>query len=643
MDLSASSGSSDRDGGPRGGPITARARALEQPPGRVPGGIVASLFAGIAIAAALGGAARAADPLLVIAEGGDAEALPLPSVARRLESFEQVSAAIGDERKRLAALESRLVELEKKAAPGVEPLPPPAATAGQPATAASGTPQDGTGNKDRAAGKIAAPADEPYEVGTDLGLPTKWDSGLEAASGHKDFRVKIGGRTQVDAVAFSSTQGPAQGPDQGGLDPALADTVNMRRARFRIEGRMYEMYDWACEYDFVNQLNVNNAVYPTERDAGPLTAVTDLWLQVRELPVLGTVRVGSQKDPFGYEHLTSSRWLNFMERSFAQDAFEGPFNNGFVPGIQALNSNEEGDIGWQVGEFKNTTNPFAFSNTSGGSMTVGRLVYLPVFEDEGRKLVHLAVSGRTMEPKRQFLRFDQATGQGLGDPVTSVRFRSRGDIRNGPPGPLNSIYADSGLLAGTWQNMIGLELVGNNGPWSFQSEYFGSWLYNAKTTSAGPLVTNGFQPKPGTNVGTVYYQAGYAEVLYFLTGESRTYSKIEYRFDRPVPHNNFYAIRGGGSGRRISVSEGAWQVGARYNYLCLNDSGVNGGVLNGVTLGLNWLLNPNARIYFNYDITHRDFVSTPWTKDDKGQVVPSTSYDGSGWISGFGTRLAFDF
>ena len=75
----------------------------------------------------------------------------------------------------------------------------------------------------------------------------------------------------------------------------------------------------------------------------------------------------------------------------------------------------------------------------------------------------------------------------------------------------------------------------------------------------------------------------------------------------------------------------------------LNDSGVNGGVLNGMTLGLNWLLNPNARVYFNYDLTHRDFVSTPWAKDSAGKVVPGPSYNGSGFINGFGTRLAFDF
>jgi phosphate-selective porin OprO/OprP len=548
------------------------------------------------------------EDFLVLAET-DAPAIALPSSAASFGSFDEVADAVMQERRRITALESRLQQLEKQAAgTAAEPLPPPDQTGSTVEQKASDRKEpiadDKSAAKPKDAGKDEKAA-EPYEVGTDTAFKSNWNNAFDAESANKDFRVKIGGRTQVDAAAFSVGPGPDQRPDQAGLEPAIANTANIRRARFRIEGRMYEMYDWACEYDFVNQINVNNEKFPSEKDAGPLTAVTDLWMQVREIPILGTVRIGNQKDPFGYEHLTSSRWLNFMERSFNQDAFEGPFNNGFLPGIQILNNNEAGDVAWQVGEFKNTSNPFGFSNSSGGSMTVGRLVYLPVYEDEGRKLLHLGVSGRTMEPRRQYLAFD-ADGLPIGNPVPAVRFRSRGDIRNGPPGPLNSIYADAGLLSGTWQNMIGLEFVGNNGPWSFQSEYFGSWLYNARTTGIGASGTFGQQPPKNTPVGTVYYQGGYAEVLYFLTGESRTYSKIEYRFDRPIPHNNFYALRGGGSGRRLSVSEGAWQVGVRYNYLCLNDGEVNGGVLNGMTLGLNWLLNPNARVYFNYDFTYRN-------------------------------------
>jgi len=575
-------------------------------------------------------ATQAEDRFVVLAESGEGQSIELPSPSASLDSFQELSDALMAERRRTSDLESRLKKLEEQGAKSNVEFLPPTAPVGKDAA-----------GKD--AKKEEKKPDKPYEVGTDTALKTRWDpsgvASFTAESEHKDFRVKIGGRTQLDTSAFSAASGPHAPPDKGGLDPGLSDTVNFRRARIRIEGRMYELYDWAAEYDFVNQLNVANQTIPTESGQGPFTAVTDLWLQMREIPILGTMRVGNQKDPYGFEHLTSSRFLNFMERSYAQDAFEGPFNNGFLPGIQFLNNNEEGNVGWQVGEFKNTSNVFGYSNYNGGSSTVGRLVYLPIYEDQGRQLLHLGISG-----KSQGLKNDQ------------VRFRSRGDIRNGPPGGLNSIYADSGLLTGTWQNLMGLELVGNNGPWSFQSEYFGSWLYNASTTNLGPLVTNGIQPAPGTNVGTVFYQSGYAEVLYFLTGESRTYSKTEYRFDRPIPRNNFYVVRGGGRNRPINFSEGAWQVGARYNYLCLNDKQVNGGVLNGMTLGLNWLINPNTRVYFNYDLTYRQFISTPYANSTTSKadlttgvvktttsVIPSPSYNGSGFINGLGMRLAFDF
>ena len=258
----------------------------------------------------------------MIAETSAGPSISLPSAAASFDSFEAVSNALTEDRQRVTALEERLRQLEEKSAPEALPAPAPRADTKPP---------------------------EPYEIGSDKALKDTWKDGFQAESGNKDFRVKIGGRTQVDAVTFSAGTGPTQPANQGGLDPSLANTVNLRRARFRMEGRMYEMYDWAAEYDFANELNVNNETFPTERDSGPITAVTDLWLQVREIPLLGTVRIGNQKDPFGYEHLTSSRWLNFMERSYNMDAFEGPFNNGFAPGIQLLNSNEEGDFGWQVG------------------------------------------------------------------------------------------------------------------------------------------------------------------------------------------------------------------------------------------------------------------------------------------------------
>ena len=68
-------------------------------------------------------------------------------------------------------------------------------------------------------------------------------------------------------------------------------------------------------------------------------------------------------------------------------------------------------------------------------------------------------------------------------------------------------------------------------------------------------------------------------------------------------------------------------MGARYNYLNLNDKGLNGGILNDYTLGLNWFLNPNMKVQFNYSITDRQSVLA---KHD-------------GIIQGWGVRLAHDF
>ncbi|MFM1902204.1 MAG: hypothetical protein RLZZ440_104 [Planctomycetota bacterium] len=458
-------------------------------------------------------------------------------------------------------------------------------------------------------------------------LAAFWNDGLRLASPDEAFGFAIGGRVQADASGFTAGPGPDLPPAAGGLNPPLSGAANFRRARLRAGGTLYEVYDWATEYDFANQMTDYNMAFPTLAGPGTLPAMKDMWLQVRELPWLGTLRVGNQKDPYGLEHVGDSRWLTFMERSFSMDAFEGPFNDGYLPGIQIFDHARGGRIAWYLGEFKNTANPFGFANSSGGSETVGRFVVVPVYNPAATTVVHLGVSGRTMGLAEVPSQIDPVTGNPAGPMIRAVRFRSRGSIRNGPPGPLNSIYADAGLLTGDWQNMLGLELAAASGPLSLQAEYFGSWLYGGETTGIDPI-NSGLQPPPGTPLGTVFFQGGYLEAAWFLTGEHRPYDLAVSRFGRPVPRSNFYRLRDPRG--RIGTSSGAWQLAVRYNYLCLDDGEVRGGVLNGMTVGLNWLLNPNARLVFNYDFTYRDFTN-------------AAGGDGSGGINGFGTRLAFDF
>jgi phosphate-selective porin OprO/OprP len=120
--------------------------------------------------------------------------------------------------------------------------------------------------------------------------------------------------------------------------------------------------------------------------------------------------------------------------------------------------------------------------------------------------------------------------------------------------------------------------------------------------------------------GTLFYQGTYVELLYFLTGEHRAYDRKDAVFDRVVPLRNFNVWDG-------PWSWGAWQVGIRYGFLDLQDKGVNGATLNDIVLGLNWFLNPNAKVQWNMAFDHRN----------------STPPGSSGWTYIFGARVAMDF
>jgi phosphate-selective porin OprO/OprP len=137
-------------------------------------------------------------------------------------------------------------------------------------------------------------------------------------------------------------------------------------------------------------------------------------------------------------------------------------------------------------------------------------------------------------------------------------------------------------------------------------------------------VQNAVQLSTATGHGSPFFHGGYVELLYFLTGDCRTYNRQIAAPDRIVPLENAFVVK---TADGYSSGHGAWQVGLRYSAIDLNDNGINGGILNSGTLGLNWFANPNTVVQFNYDLTHRSEVaSTP-----------------DGFINGFGTRIAFNF
>lgn len=421
--------------------------------------------------------------------------------------------------------------------------------------------------------RVAAPPAEPdwSEVGKDQTLTATWRNGLWFESKDKAFRIHVGGRTQVDGAWVNAEDDLQFGA--GGIGRA-DDAVNFRRARIAIEGVAWEVMEFNFEFDWINTFDAQRTGSTTPLAANT-PVPTDLWVGFTHLPFIGNLRVGSQKPPISFEHLTSSRFLNFMERSLAFDSFIESGDNGFRPGMMALNNWLGDRASWQFGFFKNNAAIFGWNVGDGEYDATGRLTWLPFASDDNRCLLHVGLG---------------ASHRDLDDGL--VRFRSRSSIRNGPA-TLHNILAEA-RLSGDDQTLVVPEVVMNWGPWTVQAEYQATWTYDARET---------FPVASAEDLGTVFFQGYYVELLYFLTGEHRAYDRKQGRFDRVVPHENFFWLHGDGGN---ILGRGAWQLAARYSQIDLKDGGIDGSVVDDVTLGLNWFVNPNMKVQWNYSWAYRD-------------------------------------
>ncbi|MHC4314639.1 MAG: OprO/OprP family phosphate-selective porin, partial [Planctomycetota bacterium] len=289
--------------------------------------------------------------------------------------------------------------------------------------------------------------------------------------------------------------------------------------------------------------------------AGSDADLKDAYLGLKDFP-FGNIRGGHFKEPFGLEELTSSKYITFMERSLPMEAFAPSRNAGLMLFDTAL----EDRMTWAVGIFRNTDD-YGEGQDDGGYNFTGRLTTLPVYQDNGASLIHLGIGYSHRNPDGE-----------------SAQFRSR------PGAHLLDRFVDTSSFACDTVDLLGLEGAWVSGPLSVQGEYV-----FASADRAGSSSSN-------ANLHGYYIQTSY-----FLTGEHRKYKPSAGSFSRVKPKENFSF--GGGSG--------AWEVGLRYSGLDLDDSSISGGELDTITAGLNWHLNPNTRIMWNY--IHAD-------KDDVGKA-----------------------
>ncbi len=350
--------------------------------------------------------------------------------------------------------------------------------------------------------------------------------------------ASLRGRMHLDTALFS---GDLVNADNG---------TKFRRTRLGAGGGMFDVFKWQIEMDFAGT-------------AGDLqqTAFKDVFLEMTDLPLLQTIKIGHFKEPASLEELTSSNHITMQERSVL---------NCFIParnlGVQVGGHNELETATFHIGLFREVdeTPPRTFGQNGGNALTM-RATWLPWYDEatEGRGLLHVGgyYSYRDVEDDR-------------------LRFRQR------PDNSFSDRFVNTGTMldAANW-HLVGVELALVYGPFSVQSEYVKALVHRRENADPG-------------------FDAMYVELSYWLTGEHRAYRRSGGRFDRVTPYENFFRVRD--EDGIIRMGTGGWQATYRYGHIDLVDASVNGGRGNVHTLGLNWHLTRNSRMMANYIQATRD-------------------------------------
>ncbi|MFC1651117.1 OprO/OprP family phosphate-selective porin [Candidatus Latescibacterota bacterium] len=326
--------------------------------------------------------------------------------------------------------------------------------------------------------------------------------------------LEFGGRMMVDWAWMS--------PDDDVKDQ-IGDFSNgseFRRIWMYTSGSINDNIDFKIQFDFTNNT----------------FKVKDLFLVLKGLPV--TVKAGHMKEPFSLENMTSSKYLTFMERALPE-LFSPKWNSGLQLSSSAYNNR----LAWAAGVFGNTASD-GYSNTESGYNFSARVSGLPMFFENGSKLIHLGLS---------------VTNRNTTDEVVSCQ----GPEMNLAPDMVNTKEFSCDKMI-----VYNGETAAVYGPFSLQGEVFSSSVSNSDLNDPS-------------------FFSYYALASYFITGEHREYKSGSFTNVEPLK-----SFRSGGIG--------AVELAARYSYLDLDGGTLKGGKLSNITVGVNCHLNSYSRIMFNY-------------------------------------------
>jgi phosphate-selective porin OprO and OprP len=287
-------------------------------------------------------------------------------------------------------------------------------------------------------------------------------------------------------------------------------------------------------------------------------------------------------------------------------------------------------VTWQAAGFRTDPGPSTGAFFGDGQWGLqGRMTALPLYEDEGKHLLHLGMSGG----------WRTGTKLNTASPYTTDQLQARQEMRDDVPAggftnADNNRMLNTGVIAADADYLLGLETLYIRGPLSFQAEY--GWNFVDHAYGVNPSGSTGSTLNPAFATAQNYtFSGGYMQVAYTLTGETRAYDRRlgtlarEY-FGKRGPYDRFWITRDADG--NICSSWGAWEVACRYSYVDLNDGTglyrIQGGEMQGVTVALNWYLNNNLNLMFD------------WVHDRRYDLPAGCN---SGVVNGFGTEVQFQF
>jgi phosphate-selective porin OprO/OprP len=365
------------------------------------------------------------------------------------------------------------------------------------------------------------------------------------SSDGQDYRSRVNliGRLHIDSEFAGQNQNSQE------LFGDLQNTVGFRRARLGAEGDIHRDVYWRSEFDF----------------AGGSIAFRDVYLALRNIPIIQEIRLGHFREPFSLEGATSSNHQWFMERSIINQ-----FDPGRNWGVGIFSYNQNETMTWALAAFRSGTE--RDGNTAGDTNDMAydvRVTATPIYVncETDYQVMHVggAISYRV-------------------PPDNLVQFAPRRQLVVPDDSPASPITVRLEIPASHWE-LYNVQWAYVNGPWTLQSEWTGASI-------------NQLGGKP------VFLHGCYAQASYFFTGERRKYDRKAGNFDEIHVQSPWNPPGGAETGW------GAWEGALRFDFFDTSDpaipeqpqSSARVQDLYSATAGLNWYLNNYTRFMTNYTV-----------------------------------------